>query len=252
VVKLRRTVRVTGASASRRPLPPPPPPTPSPDAPLLDAGFEQGLANWNIAGVGDAVPSVATDLVRAGGRSGRVALSGSQDRSELILGGDGGGSTEGTVEFTEGEERYYGFSFNVKSMVYGRPGAHNLVMQFKSDGEGSPNFGLQLWDYQGKRGLWSHGDAMDGDRFLAPLAHDRWHDVIVHFKASDHGAGFYRVYLDGTLVDSRDGVGMIVPGRSHAYIKNGIYRNGDEIPGQSEIRLDAGRLGTSMSAVTPG
>ena len=91
---------------------------------------------------------------------------------------------------------------------------------------------------------------MDGDRYLAPLAEDQWHDVVIHFKSSSHGNGFYRVYLDGQLVDSRDGVSMIVPGHSSAYIKNGLYRNGDEIPGTSEIRLDAGRLGTSLASVT--
>ena len=121
-------------------------------------------------------------------------------------------------------------------MVYGHPGAHNLIMQFKSDGEGSPNFGLQLWDYEGDdgisggKGLWSHGDAMGGDRFLAPVSEHAWHDVAIHFRASSHDDGFYEVFLDGSLIDSRSGVSMIVPGRSSAYIKTGLYRNGETRP----------------------
>jgi hypothetical protein len=222
-------------------------PLPGLDA-LLDAGFENGLADWNTAGVGDVVPSVVTDTVRTGDRSAKVTLSGTQSRSELILGGD---DWSDTVEFREGDERFYGFSVNVKSMMYGRPGAHNLLMQFKSDGEGSPKFGLMLWDYQGKRGLWSHGEAMGGDRYLAPIAHGDWQDIVIHFKASREGAGFYRVYLNGQLIDSRDGVSMIRPDRSWAYIKNGLYRNGSEIPGDSEIRLDAARLGTTLEGVSP-
>ncbi|HYI80379.1 MAG TPA: heparin lyase I family protein [Thermoleophilaceae bacterium] len=231
---------------------PAPAPAPTPIvAPLLDASFESGLANWNLAGVGDVNPTIATDIVRTGSKSAKVVLTGSQNRSELILGGSGGGSTSGTVEFREGTERYYGFSINVQQMTYGKPGAHNLFMQFKSDGTGSPAFGLQLWDYQGRRGLWSHSSAMGGDRYLAPLSHDQWHDVVIHFKASSTGKGFYRLYLDGQLIDSRDNVSMIVSGRSYAYIKNGIYRNGGTIPGTSDIRLDAARLGTTLGSVTP-
>lgn len=250
VARATRIIRISRAS-SERPRRNKPSATPAgATGLLLDAGFENGLANWNTAGVGDAVPTVGGDVVRSGARAARVALTGSQDRSELILGGDGGGSTDGTVELRNGDERYYAFSVNVQQMVYGEPGAHNLITQLKSDGEGSPNFGLQLWDYQGKRGIWSHGDAMGGDRYLAPLSERQWHDVLIHFKASSTGAGFYRVYLDGQLVDSRDNVSVIRPDRDSGYIKTGLYRNGDEIPGTSDIRIDAARLGTTQASVT--
>jgi Polysaccharide lyase len=204
------------------------------------------------------VPAVESANVRSGSRAAEIVLTGSQERSELILGGNGGGSTDGTVEFREGAQRWYAFSFYIDSMVYGGPGAHNLIMQFKSDGEGSPNFGLQLWDYEGDdgesggRGLWSSGDAMDGDRFLSPVAEHQWHDVVIHFRASSRGAGFYEVFLDGRLVDSAAGVNTIVPGHGYAYIKNGLYRNGDTAPGTSAIRLDAARLGTSRNSVALG
>jgi hypothetical protein len=227
---------------------------------VLDAGFEQGLDNWNTAGVGEAMPTVVNDTVRSGLYSGRVALSGNQGRSELILGGNGGGSTDGMIEFHEGDEYFYGFSFYIDSMVYGEPGAHNLIMQFKGNDEGSPNFGLQLWDYEGDngeyaanpKGLWSHGPSMDGDRFLAPVAEHAWHDVVIHFKASAVNAGFYELFLDGQPIDSRSGVSMIAPGASYAYIKNGLYRNGDEIPGTSELRFDAAKLGNTWASVQPG
>ena len=145
-------------------------------------------------------------------------------------------------------------------MVYGSPtvGSHNLIMQFKSDGEGSPAFGLQLWDYEGDdgksggRGLWSHESAMGGDRFLAPVSERAWHDVAIHFRASSHDAGFYEVYLDGQLIDSRQGVSMIVPGHSYAYIKTGLYRNGGAAPGRSELLIDAAKLGTAAAAVSAG
>jgi hypothetical protein len=248
--------------APQPPSPPAPeaePPTPpSESAPaLVEADFESGLAGWSTAGAGDVVPQVTTDIVREGAKASRVRLTGEQDRSELILGGNGSGSTAGTIRFHEGDEYFYGFSFYIETMVYGEPGAHNLIMQFKSDDGGSPNFGLQLWDYAGDggrdggRGLWSHGGAMGGDRFLAPVPERVWHDVVIHFKASSVGAGFYEVFLDGALTDSRSGVSMIVPGASYAYIKDGLYRNGEEIPGTSEIRLDGAKLGETMESVLP-
>ena len=238
---------------------PGPAPAPAP-SPLLDAGFESSLVGWNTAGVGEVIPTVTTDTVRTGTRSGRVILTGSQNRSELILGGNGSGSTSGTRRFFEGDEYWYGFSFYINSMVYGRPGAHNLIMQFKSADSGSPAFGLQFWNYDGDddqyaahpKGLWSHGTSMGGDRFLAPVAEHAWHDVVIQFRASGTGSGFYRLYLDGKPIDTRSGVSMIVPGAPHAYIKNGLYRNGGNIPGTSEIRLDAARLGTSLSSVALG
>jgi hypothetical protein len=228
----------------------------APAASLFEAGCESGLANWNIAGVGEVVPTLTAATARTGSHSCQVRLTGTQDRSELILGGNGSGSTSGTAEFHEGDEYWYGFSFDIEQMVWGKPGAHNLIMQFKSESDGSPNFGLQLWNYNGEKGLWTAGTASQigssGERFLAPLGEHEWHDVAIHFKASSTGAGFYETYLDGRLVDSRQNVSMIVPGDRSAYIKNGLYRNGDAIPGTSEIDLDAAKLGTSQAAVQPG
>ncbi len=239
---------------------PAPEPEPAPEpvpAPLLEAGFEDGLVGWNTAGVGEAVPTVVGDIVRSGTHSAKVVLTGSQGRSELILGGNGTGSTAGIRRFSEGDEYFYGFSFYIQSMVYGHPGAHNLIMQLKGDDEGSPAFGLQLWDYEGDngeyaaepKGLWSHGTGMGGDRFLAPAAEHRWHDVVIHFKVSRVAAGFYQVYLDGKLVDAREHTSMLVPEAAYGYIKDGIYRNGAKIPGASEIRLDGAKLGATFASV---
>ena len=83
---------------------PTPEPAPAPEAapepeaqstptPLLDAGFESGLTGWSTAGVGDAMPGVTGSIVRSGSKSAKFLLTGSQGRSELILGGNGTGST---------------------------------------------------------------------------------------------------------------------------------------------------------------
>jgi hypothetical protein len=92
---------------------------------------------------------------------------------------------------------------------------------------------------------------MGGERFLAPIAEHRWHDVVVHFDVTTGESGFYQVYLDGSLVDSRREITVLRRGASTAYIKTGLYRNGAEIPGLSEIRLDSAALGTTLDEVTP-
>lgn len=212
------------------------------------ANFQHGFEeDFNLDGVGEVVPTIVG--VGPGGKNkvARFALDGSDNRSELILGPGDRGEDE-TVRFYEGAEYWYGFDFDIIRMVYGRPGAHNLFMQFKSNGYGSPLFGLQLWDVYGKKGLWTGGTSQEiddsGERFLAPLAEHSWHHVRVWFKASEHGDGFYRVYLDGKLVDRRDNTTMIVPGDDYAYIKTGLYRNGDEIPGKSVLLVDSAELGS--------
>jgi Polysaccharide lyase len=205
--------------------------------------------------VGEVVPTVIGGDARTGEKACRVVLTGHEERSELILGGNGGASANEELEFGNGAEGWYGFSFKILRMVYGRPGAHNLIMQFKSDGEGPPNFGLQLWNFAGEKGLWTGGRSQEisrgGERFLAPVAPRRWHDVQLHFHASSHGTGSYRLFLDGRPIDSHKHVSMIVPGHASAYIKTGLYRNPRVIPGRSELLLDSVKLGPTRESVLP-
>ena len=70
-------------------------------APLLEAGFENGLEGWNTAGVGEVVPTVVSSPVQTGAHSGRFALTGSENRSELIFGGNGSASTTGMQQFSK-------------------------------------------------------------------------------------------------------------------------------------------------------
>ena len=223
---------------------------PHPDARSAGSSFEDGLLGFNLAGVGEVDPEVVSGPARTGTHSLKVELTGEENRSELILGGTGGGSTEGEIRFHDGSEFWYGFSFQIEAMTWGHPGAHNLIMQLFSESYG-PNFGLQLWNWEGKKGLWSHGDAMGGDHFLGAAALHEWHDVQIHMRTSNDGRGFYEVFLDGRQVARRTGVSTIHPGDPFAYIKTGLYRNGVTNPGRSEILLDAIKLGKTRESVLP-
>jgi Polysaccharide lyase len=227
--------------------PPPPPPTPAPaPAATLVANFENGLNGWSTAPAGNIPPRVTRGVVRDGGQASLIRLTGDQSRSLLILGGEGGNG--GAVQIREGDEYAFAFSFYIQSMVYGDPGTDNVIVQFMSDASDTRSFGLQLWqaaidDWQlAGRGLWASGEAMGGNRFLAPIAERVWHDVVIHFRASSQGAGFYELYLDGELIDARSEISLIAPGSSYAQIEVGLLRDGSRLQGTSEIRLDAATL----------
>ncbi len=229
-----------------------PAPAATPPSPHLIADFENGLEGWSTAATSEVAPRLVSGIVRDGERSSLVRLTGTRSRSQLVLGGDGGEGDEDTVQIHEGDEYAFAFSFYIQAMTYGEPGVDNAILRLKSDASESPAFGLQLWDSTlGERGLWSSGAAVGGGRFLAPLEEQAWHDAIIHFRASSLDAGFYAVYLDGELVDARDTVSVIAPGSSYAQIEVGLYRDGAQVPGTSEIRIDAARLGSTLESVQP-
>ena len=253
--------------------------TTSSTPPLYCACFDNGLNNWNLGGLGDgAVPTAQTDFVRQGTNSGKITLTGSQTRDELIL-ADNNGSR---VLLSEGDDRYYAFSFYMLSMAWGAPGlGHNVIWQFHQVGSGSvgsPWVALSLLNfsspggYDGKQagqGLWGNFDWLspsgpgtggNGDIKLAgPLALNTWYDVVVHVKASKTNNGLVQVWLNGQQVYSVSGVSTMPyttnsdnpGGFTQAQFQNGLYR-GSGVTGTSEYRLDAVRLGTTYASVQPG
>ena len=74
-----------------------------------------------------------------------------------------------------------------------------------------------------------------------------WRSICVVLRSADKGR--YELYLDGSLIDARSGVSMIVPGRGSAYIENGIYRNGRDGAGDLGALIDRARLGTTAESV---
>jgi hypothetical protein len=236
--------------------PAPAPAIPSSPTPRLVANFENGLQGWT-AGSGDWVPKLAGVIVRDGSNASLVRLTGEQSSSRLILGGDGGSGDVGAVQIREGDEYAFAFSFYIQAMVYGEPGADNMVLRLKSDASEEPQLGLQLWDYgstdwhDGARGLWSSGGATDGPRFLGPVVEREWHDVVLNFRASAQGEGFYEIYLDGEKADARSGVSLIAPGSSFIQIEVGLFRDSSRVQGTSELRIDAAKLGDDLESVHP-
>jgi hypothetical protein len=159
---------------------------------------------------------------------------------------------DGSIEVGEGDEHVLSFSFYVQPTAYRLPGAENLIMRFSSESSAPPTFGLQLWDdgSGGRRGLWSSGDAMDGERFLAPVGEEVWHEVTVYFQASSEDSGFYLLLLDGQPIDARAWVSLIEPGDGHALLETGLFRDGEN-PVDPDVFVGPTQLEESVGSVLP-
>ena len=167
--------------------PPAAPAAPAPEKMKLVANFENGLDGWSTAPAGNIPPRVVRGVVRDGSSASVFRLTGEQSRSLLIVGGDSG--SEGAVQIHEGDEYTFSFSFYVQSMVYGEPGADNVARPVHERRQRHPHprppalAGPGMADpLNSGRGLWASGDAMGGDRFLAPFSERTWHDVVIQLQ----------------------------------------------------------------------
>jgi hypothetical protein len=125
-----------------------------------------------------------------------------------------------SVEIQVGDELEYSFSFLVEPTVFRLPGEDSPIVQIRSEESESASFGLQLWDDgAGQRGLWASGDAMGGERFLAPLTEGIAHQATLYLQASSEDDGFYLLTVDGQPVDARAWVSLIDSGSSSALIE---------------------------------
>jgi hypothetical protein len=157
------------------------------------------------------------------------------------------------VEILPGDEYAFSFSFYVHSAAFRLPGEENLILQFKGAEAASPSFGLQLWDDGSgtQRGLWASGDAMGGERFLAPIVEGVWHEAVLCFKASNEGDGFYLLLLDGQPIDARAWVSLIDSDSASTQLEAGLFREGEPVLGSPDIFFGPTRLGETLESVIP-
>jgi hypothetical protein len=159
---------------------------------------------------------------------------------------------DGAVEVSEGDEYAFSFSFLIQPTAYRPPGEENLIVRFRGEASDVPSFGLPLWDDGGdQRGLWASGDAMGGERFLAPVAEGEWHEAVICFRASSEGDGFYLLLLDGELIDARARVSLIDDGSGSALIETGLFREGEGVVGAPDVFLGPTRLGEALEPAIP-
>lgn len=178
--------------------------------------------------------------------------------SDMNLGGKGGGQLiqgEGYIESraSTGAEGYRAeYAYDMPDLLSGTVldefevfipaghmawpsnGMHNLITQFKSNGTGSPQAALYLWDLHGQKGIWTA--LPTGETYRGPFAEGIWHKVAVKYtNISERAAGSIELTVDGTVLATAAVSSLVRPGANSAYIKHGIYRN-DGIVGDGWIR----------------
>jgi hypothetical protein len=159
----------------------------------------------------------------------------------------------GPVEIYEGDEYAYSFSFYIQPGVYRAPGEDNLILRFGDEMDQSHSLGLQLWDdgSGSQRGIWASGDAMGGERFVAPVTEGVWHEVVLCFQASSEDDGLYLLLLDGEPIDTRAWVSLIDSAGEYGVLEAGLFREGERVEGAPEIYFGSARLGESLESVIP-
>ncbi len=164
-----------------------------------------------------------------------------------------GGVVSGPVQVYEGDEYAYSFSFYSGPDAYRAPGEDNLILRFADEPDESHSLGLQLWDDGSgtQRGLWASGDAMDGERFLAPVAEGAWHEVVLYFQASSEDDGLYLLLLNGEPIDTRAWVSLIESVGGYGLLEAGLFREGERVDDASEVLFGPARLGETLESVIP-
>jgi hypothetical protein len=181
-----------------------------------------------------------------------AALGGQPGGPSTAGSGEIGGGFEEPLEIHEDDEYAFAFSFYVQPTAYRAPGEENLILRFDGEPAEPPSFGLQLWDDGSgtQRGLWSSGEAMGGERFLAPLAEGTWHRAVVYFQASSDDDGLYLLLLDGEPIDARAWIGLL-PQSGIAQLEVGLFREGERVVGSPGVLFGPAELGASLESVLP-
>jgi hypothetical protein len=157
------------------------------------------------------------------------------------------------IAVNDGDEIALSFLVQVAPTAYRLPGEENLILRLGSEAGEEPSLGLQLWDDgSGEgRGLWSSGEAMGGERFLAPLSEGAWHRVTIYLQASSSDDGFYLLTLDGEPIEARAWVGLIESEGGSAQLEIGLFRDGQRISDPTDVFFGPAMLGDSLESVQP-
>ena len=172
-------------------------PSPQPATELVADGDETTTGPSSPPETGGRPPRVTRRRSAAASTARVVRLSGEQAGSELILGDD---ATGVPTEIQEGDEYVLSFSFNIESMVYGEPGADNVMLRVQRAKPGENRSSRPRSSGRTRSAIPRASVAVSGraaratagDRFLSSLAERTWHDVEIDFRASSQGAGLLR------------------------------------------------------------
>jgi hypothetical protein len=246
-----RTLKFTVGTPAPAPAPAPAPtttaPAPTTTAPIsgkvLVAPDWRGVADNTYApSLSNSSPKALPGLkdtdwnIRPGGPfarietvDGRKALHFHVPANYSNVGGDTANAGRAEQEpnvpsVTPGQTVYWAYDF--KAGAYPSRPSWNLSSQFKNDGTGSPPFGIHMNSNQAGAGIRAFREA-GGENHLLTSTTNVWHRIIMRFTPAKAGAtgSIFQAWVDGVQVanDTSWTGGLIMSGKTSAYLKFGIY-----------------------------
>lgn len=223
------------------------PATENPDI-LFRGDFDAGFDRWHVQSLSYRASLLSSGAFE-GGQAARFEVQSGDVEPET-------GSQRSEVSgptFNEGQDLYIRDAIRLPSSnAYSAPWM--IIQQLhEEDWGGSPGMAVMLGN---DRALsLGAGDSSNTFWESAPLAADRWYDLIYRVNLSqDPGAGFVEVWLDGAQQNLENGqkrlYGQTIQA-AETYLKAGIYRSKSS-SGTSVVEHDAILVGTSYAAVTAG
>ncbi|MDN5750555.1 MAG: heparin lyase I family protein, partial [Pseudonocardia sp.] len=189
---------------------------------LWEADVETGdLSQFTDGGdpqqAGSPEPEIVSDPVRDGETAVAFTIPGGGQRNEVLPG----------PEFSEGDERWFGFSTFLQD-GFPTDAGWSLIAQWKNDGTGSPPLELSVEGGQyALSGGYGHPDgAQTWSEPLADAVTGAWVDWTFHIVFSDGADALVEVWKDGEaiLTGFSPAAGTLYPGLD-SYLKLGYYRD---------------------------
>ncbi len=220
------------------------------DASLTSSGFGKfDDTPWN--NVGASAPVIVDSPVTSGAKAAQFTMPGGGTRSEIV---------PTTATFTEGQDRWFWFSFYLPTDFPTQVNTWQLITQWKNDGTGSPPLEITVRD--GNLNLSGGYGYPGGSRLfgqvLGPATTGQRTDLIVHvFFSRDPGKGVVDIWRDGTqvLAGYKPAGGTLYPtdkkstASVDSYWKMGIYRD-SAITQQAQYTIEGAKVGNTRDQVS--
>ena len=175
-------------------------------------------------------------------------------------GGVGGGPSHGRYSkrtelsddrtdgsFSDGEERFYTLSFWAPKEIWDVATQRSTVIsQWKQFGGGNPNFEVRL-NSAGNYAFTLRSVEHDvSETLIGTFVPDKWNDLKYYVKNSTGSDGALKIWLNGKLVYSYNGVTLYKSGQD-GYVKFGMYT---EFRDERVLLVDAVRIADSLNGKT--
>jgi hypothetical protein len=230
-------------------------PPPNQTTQLWDSGFtSSGFDNfddtpWND--VGAKAPVIVNSTVTPGAKAAQFTMPAKGTRSEIV---------PTTAEFTEGQDRWFHYSFVLGANFPTQVTTWQVITQWKNDGDGSPPLEITVGrgNLNLEGGYGYPGTPKTFAQTLAPAAIGQRTDLIIHvFFSRDASKGSVDVWDNGAQVLSgyKPAGGTLYPTTAastatmSSYWKMGIYRD-SAITQQAQYTIEDAKVGNTRAQVS--